>query len=436
MASQKIHGSFDVIVIGSGTSGLASACILGKFGKKVLVLEQHDRPGGCLHTFQEKGYTFQSGNHYIGHIDPLCQKIIRTCGSSYKKHDGMIEQYIWDGKRIQMHPNEWEHVMKAPAKHVARMADHMWWIAIVKLTPAWIATIAWWILNTFFPQSFAPYGEWMQQQGYAKWWKMQEGDIGCAPIAMVGAAVARHYMHGTSFLSDKFVRDCCRTIRKQNGQVVVKHTVERICSDGVVCNGSFVPCKQIISSIGAMQTCKLVKLPKLQRVCQNIGQGITHSFVFVGVTCTQKEAKLPNITWIKEGEDYLFISAEEKRGKTAVNLIAEMPHKKMVDLFKKHFPYAGKKMEYTDYATKNSVKKYLGRFASYGLECSKKRFAIYTNVRTLRPETEMPNLFLTGQDILMPGIVSAMTTALMTCRQVLHFNIGHTILQKDLQDIL
>ncbi len=436
MASQKIHGTFDIIVIGSGASGLASACILGKFGKKVLVLEQHDRPGGCLHTFQEKGYTFRSGNHYIGHIDPLCQRIIHACGSSYIKHDDIVEQYIWDGEHVQMHANEWEKVMGAPAKHVVRMADHMWWIAIVKLTPAWIAAIAWWILNTLFPQSFAPYGHWMQQHGYAKWWKMQEGDVGCAPIAMVGAAVARHYMHGTSSLSNKFVRDCCRTIRKQNGQVVVKHTVERICSNGVVCNGSFVQCKQVISAIGAMQTCTLARLPTLQKVCQSIGQGVTHRFVFIGVARTKTEAKLPTITWIKEGNDYLFVSAEETRGKTAVHLVAEMPHESMIKLFKKHFPLAAEHIEYTDCATKHSVKKYLGRFASYGLECSKKRFAEYTNVRTLRPETELPNLFLTGQDILMPGIVSAMTTALMTCRQVLGFNIGHTILQKDLQNIL
>lgn len=43
-----------------------SAAILAKKNKKVLVLEQHDIAGGCLHTFSEKGFTFDTGLHYIG----------------------------------------------------------------------------------------------------------------------------------------------------------------------------------------------------------------------------------------------------------------------------------------------------------------------------------------------------------------------------------
>ena len=77
MASQKVHDEdYDVIIIGSGISGLTCACILGKLGKKVLVLEQHDRPGGCLHTFNEGGFKFSSGNHYLGEFDKVSQKLI------------------------------------------------------------------------------------------------------------------------------------------------------------------------------------------------------------------------------------------------------------------------------------------------------------------------------------------------------------------------
>ena len=46
MASQSVKNKvYDVVVIGSGISGLTCACILGKLGKKVLVLEQHRSPG-------------------------------------------------------------------------------------------------------------------------------------------------------------------------------------------------------------------------------------------------------------------------------------------------------------------------------------------------------------------------------------------------------
>lgn len=59
--ASKVPEDLDAIVIGSGIGGLGLAVLLAKVGKKVLVLEQHDRAGGCCHTFSEKGYEFDVG---------------------------------------------------------------------------------------------------------------------------------------------------------------------------------------------------------------------------------------------------------------------------------------------------------------------------------------------------------------------------------------
>ncbi len=60
---------FDTIVIGSGAGGLATAICLSRAGQKVLVLEQHDVPGGWCHSFLLKGQRFSPGVHYIGGLD-------------------------------------------------------------------------------------------------------------------------------------------------------------------------------------------------------------------------------------------------------------------------------------------------------------------------------------------------------------------------------
>ena len=52
----------DVIVIGSGLAGLSCAALLSYcHGKRVVVLESHDIPGGAAHSWTRRGFHFESG---------------------------------------------------------------------------------------------------------------------------------------------------------------------------------------------------------------------------------------------------------------------------------------------------------------------------------------------------------------------------------------
>ncbi len=66
--------NYDVIIIGSGISGLSAASILSQiWKKKVLVLERHFKIGGFTHTFKRKGsigeYHWDVGLHYVGQME-------------------------------------------------------------------------------------------------------------------------------------------------------------------------------------------------------------------------------------------------------------------------------------------------------------------------------------------------------------------------------
>ncbi len=55
--------NFDIIVIGSGLGGLVAAAKLARSGKKVMVIEQHNIPGGAATSFKREEYKFEVSLH-------------------------------------------------------------------------------------------------------------------------------------------------------------------------------------------------------------------------------------------------------------------------------------------------------------------------------------------------------------------------------------
>ncbi len=81
---------YDVVVIGAGLGGLTSGAILAKRGRKVLVLEQSDRVGGCCSTYEIDGYKFDIGASVV-EIIPMIDQAFKELGTTFEKEVDLIQ---------------------------------------------------------------------------------------------------------------------------------------------------------------------------------------------------------------------------------------------------------------------------------------------------------------------------------------------------------
>ena len=91
---------YDVIIIGSGVSGLTSAALLSKEGLKVCVLERHYLIGGYLQGFERKGFIFDTAIHWLNQFNETgtVTKVFNYLGSDFPRPVEMknIHRHIGD----------------------------------------------------------------------------------------------------------------------------------------------------------------------------------------------------------------------------------------------------------------------------------------------------------------------------------------------------
>ena len=78
-----IKKNYDVLIIGAGISGLICGCFLAKSGMKVIIVEQHDKPGGYFTSFKRKGCLFDAAAHSFGNyrVGGRVRKILTELGA-------------------------------------------------------------------------------------------------------------------------------------------------------------------------------------------------------------------------------------------------------------------------------------------------------------------------------------------------------------------
>jgi phytoene dehydrogenase-like protein len=94
---------FDDLVIGAGMAGLTVGALLAAEGRRVLMLEAHDTPGGYAHTFEMGEYRFCAQVHYIF-----------GCGEGEAIHELLTRVGLADDVRFErLDPEGFDHIVVA-----------------------------------------------------------------------------------------------------------------------------------------------------------------------------------------------------------------------------------------------------------------------------------------------------------------------------------
>jgi monoamine oxidase len=103
---------WDVVVVGAGVAGLEAAGALGEAGRRVLVLEARDRPGGRVDTRHDAGWPhpFEAGAEFVHGRPPALVRLVRRAGArlvEQPQHHGE-----GDGRQLRPADRVWQQAME------------------------------------------------------------------------------------------------------------------------------------------------------------------------------------------------------------------------------------------------------------------------------------------------------------------------------------
>lgn len=348
---------FDAIIIGSGVSGLATAALMAKQGKKVVVLEKHNKAGGFTHSFRRKGFEWDVGLHYVGDV------------GSDKSFGKRLLDYVSGGK-IQWHKMEDPYdVAVFPDKNYEFISGREGFLenmssyfpgerkALVayldliqealktsdlffgmKVLPPFLGNIG----SYFFDKRFHRYSDKTvleallpvtQNQKLISVLCTQWGDYGLPPHKasfMVHAMVVNHYLRGGYFPkggSKVIASHIIDTIRECGSDVYSRAEVDRLvikkeqCHGVLLKNGDEIYADKVISSAGIFNTFDRFmgerSSQEMNDALARLDRSAAHVSLYLGLDKTAKELKLKNGNqWIFPSYSHQKNYSDFLRGKT------------------------------------------------------------------------------------------------------------------------
>ncbi len=337
---------FDVVVIGSGMGGLATAALLARTERRrVLVLERHWRAGGFTHTFSRPGgWRWDVGVHYVGAdvVRPgMARDVFRvTTGGdlAWSRMPEPFERLVFPGFEHEIHGGGGERFaedlsrafpaeargIRAYLRDVHRATTAMMALAMRGTAPRAAAAIARAILSRRLRLARRTTREVIDAHVRderlravlgARW-----GDHGLPPSRsafLPHAVITGHYLDGGYYpvgSAARIAEGAQRVIEEGGGAVRVRSEVARILVErgralGVrLAGGEEIRAPVVVSDAGARTTfLRLVpdEVPLAFRdALRSAERGMAHVSLYVGLSASPERLGVRGENfWIHDGLD-------------------------------------------------------------------------------------------------------------------------------------
>ncbi|CAG5898276.1 unnamed protein product [Menidia menidia] len=351
----QIPPALDAVVIGSGIGGLAAATLLAKAGKRVLVLEQHDQAGGCTHTFQNKGFEFDVGIHYLGqlHENGLLKVALDQITEGQLQFTKLEQHYdtVFLGppdQRREYHIHAGKTEMAASLKkqfpgeegaidefmRLMKLSSRRTpLIAALKIIPSWLVTV---LVRTgllhrmsaVFRLATTSHSDMMSSLTENKDLQALSAYFfyGVPPKSssfLINALLLHHYKRGAYYPlggASEFAFHIIPVIQQAGGEVLVRAPVQRILvnSQGKACGVTVLKGKReieihapvVISNAGIFNTFQkflpqhVQEKTEIQSLLGGVRHGMGSFLVFVGLDGTKEELDIVSTNfWMYKDND-------------------------------------------------------------------------------------------------------------------------------------
>ena len=461
---------YDVVIIGSGLGGLACGSLLAEAGLRVCILERSNQLGGCLQSYRREGLDYDTGLHYVGGLDEggslhEAFRRLHLLELPWQRMDGCFDHVLLGDRHYALaqgfdrftatlsrdFPHQQEQLQRfADRIHRASMED--------------MEVSAWDYLHECFQDE-----ELIQVLGATA---MRVGlhreslPLFCLAHALSSYIESSWRLRGSG---NQIVERLARTIREGGGELRCRHEVTGLrIADGrveaVTCsNGATIEAENIICDAHPELLARLLEGQPVRRsYLQRIRSG-ENTFGIFTLSLRLRPGVIPyfnhNAYVFRRGSD-VWQPEECGEEATAVMLSCRVPEDdspfaRQVDLLspmswstcqpweattvghrgpdyerlchtrsesclhlaERYLPGLSAAVERSYTSSPLTYRDYLAapQGSAFGLRKDWRRpLQTFLSVRT-----PLPNLFLTGQSLVLPGIEGTTQTALQTCSAIL-----------------